>query len=502
MNDLAMKHEAVDVLIVGAGLSGIGAAVHLTQKCPGKSFAIVEGRSRLGGTWDLFRYPGIRSDSDMYTLGYNFKPWTGQQSIADGPNIMDYLHETVAEYDLGRHIRYDSKLVTANWSSRQAQWTVELAHSDGSNSVIQCSFLFMCSGYYSYDEVHDPVFAGRDDFTGQIVHPQFWPEDFDYSDKRVVVIGSGATAVTLVPAMAEQAAHVTMLQRSPSYIASRPSEDRFALTLRKFLPLKWAYGLSRWRNVLMQLFFFNLARKRPQQIKKTLLDMVRAEMGPDYDMKHFTPSYNPWDQRVCAVPDGDLFEAIKSGKATVVTDHIDRFVEDGILLKSGEKLPADIIVTATGLKLLTGGNAKILVDRQRIEFGETINYKGVMFSGVPNLAMTFGYTNSSWTLKADLTSEYICRLLNYMDDRGYDFATPTLPADGSVTPQPMLDFSSGYVQRGLAELPKQGQAKPWRLNQNYPKDIINLRHGKINDGTLAFGRATFDILRSAAQENR
>lgn len=484
-----MENETIDVLIVGAGISGIGAAVHLTKKCPGRSFAIVEARESLGGTWDLFKYPGIRSDSDMYTLGYNFKPWTSRQAIADGPNIMAYLRETVAEYDLEKHIRYQQKVMGASWSSAEALWTVRISQSDGSTRIARCKFLFMCSGYYNYDEVHDPEFAGREDFSGQIIHPQFWPEDLDYSGKKVVVIGSGATAVTVVPAMAETAGHVTMLQRSPSYVASRPGEDKFALALRKFLPSKAAYLITRWRNVLMQLFFFNLARKRPKRVKKILLDMVREELGPDYDMTHFTPRYNPWDERLCAVPDSDLFKVIRDGKASVVTEHIDRFVENGILLKSGETLEADIIVTATGLKLLTGGSADFEVDGQKVDFGKTINYKGVMMSGVPNLGMTFGYTNSSWTLKADLTSEYICRLLNHMEAKGFDFAVPTLPADGSVQPEPLLDFSSGYVQRAIADLPKQGQEKPWRLNQNYPKDIINLRHKAVDDGVLMFGKS-------------
>ncbi len=484
-----MEQEILDILIVGAGISGIGAAVHLGKRCPGNSFAIVEARERLGGTWDLFRYPGIRSDSDMYTLGYNFKPWTSRQAIADGPNIMAYLHETVEEYGLDRHIRYQQKVVRASWSSAEAMWTVDLAHGDGSNSTLKCRFLFMCSGYYHYDEVHNPEFLGRDDFKGQIVHPQFWPEDLDYAGKKVVVNGSGATAVTLDPAMPETAGHVTMVQRSPSYVASRPGEDKFAIFLRKILPSKLAYLITRWRNVLMQLFFFNLARKRPKRIRKVLLNMVREELGPDYDMKHFTPRYNPWDERLCAVPDSDLFNVIRDGKASVVTEHIDRFVEEGILLKSGELLEADIIVTATGLKLLTGGSADFEVDGEPINFGETVNYKGVMFSGVPNLGMTMGYTNSSWTLKADLTSEYICRLLNFMDANGHDFATPTLPDDGSIELQPLIDFSSGYIQRAVADMPKQGQEKPWRLNQNYPLDIINLRFRTVDDGALVFGKA-------------
>ncbi len=484
-----MENELLDVLIVGAGLSGIGAAVHLTKRCPGKSFAIVEGRERLGGTWDLFRYPGIRSDSDMYTLGYNFKPWTARKAIADAPTILDYLHETVDEHGLEKHIRYERKVTNASWSSETARWTVSLAHGDGSTSQIECSFLFMCSGYYSYEGGHKPDFKGNSDFAGPIVHPQEWPEDLDYAGKKVVVIGSGATAVTLVPSMAETAGHVTMLQRSPTYIVSRPAEDKFALALRKFLPNKLAYGITRWRNVLYQLFTFNLARRQPVGFKKKLLEMVREEMGQGVDMKHFTPTYNPWDQRLCLVPDSDLFQSLKLGKASVVTDHIERFVEDGILLKSGEKLKADIIVTATGLKLVSGGHAQFEIDGEPVHFGSRFNYKGVMFSDVPNLGMTFGYTNASWTLKADLTSEYICRVINTMDRKGAQIAYPH-PADGEkLIPETIVDFSSGYIERAAADLPKQGQKKPWRLNQNYAKDIVNLRYKAVDDGVMVFAKA-------------
>ncbi len=484
-----MENEILDVLIVGAGLSGIGAAVHLTKRCPGKSFAIVEGRERLGGTWDLFRYPGIRSDSDMYTLGYNFKPWTARKAIADAPSILNYLEETVSEYGLREKIRFNRKVVDASWSSEEALWTVTLAHGDGTHSIVKCNFLHMCSGYYDYQQGHNPDFPGKADFAGDIVHPQFWPDDLDYAGKKVVVIGSGATAVTLVPSMAETASHVTMLQRSPTYIVSRPGEDKWALRLRKFLPGKLAYLLTRWKNVLLGIFMFNLARKKPAAFKDRLLEMVREEMGPDVDMANFTPSYNPWDQRLCLVPDSDLFDSIKSGKASIVTGHIETFTKDGIKLKSGETLEADVIVTATGLKMLTGGSAAISVDGQTVNFGEKINYKGVMFSGIPNFGMTMGYTNASWTLKADLTSEYVCRLINYMDEHGTPIATPTLPAGETMGTEPMLDFSSGYVQRAIKDLPKQGDRKPWRLNQNFPKDIINLRHKTVNDGVMVFSKA-------------
>lgn len=483
-----MEYEKLDVLIVGAGLSGIGAAVHLKKRCPGKSFAIVEARERLGGTWDLFRYPGIRSDSDMYTLGYNFKPWTARRAIADAPSIMEYLSETVDEYGLQDTIRFDRKVVEARWSSEEALWTVSLRHGSGRTSTVQCNFLHMCSGYYSYDEGHDPEFAGKADFAGPIVHPQFWPEDLDYADKKVVVIGSGATAVTLVPSMAETAAHVTMLQRSPTYIVSRPGEDKWALRFRKFLPAKLAYLLTRWKNVLMGLFMFNLARKKPAAFKGRLLEMVREEMGPDVDMAHYTPSYNPWDQRLCLVPDSDLFASIKAGKASIVTDHVETFTKHGIKLISGKTLEADIVVTATGLKMLTGGSAAIFVDGEPVDFAQTINYKGVMFSGIPNFGMTMGYTNASWTLKADLTSEYVCRLINTMERKGTPIATPTLPIGEEMGTEPMLDFTSGYVQRAIKNLPKQGDRKPWRLNQNYPKDIINLRHKAVDDGVMVFSR--------------
>ncbi|WP_339692219.1 NAD(P)/FAD-dependent oxidoreductase [uncultured Parasphingorhabdus sp.] len=494
-----MKNEILDVLIVGAGLSGIGAAVHLTKRCPGKSFAIVEGRERLGGTWDLFKYPGIRSDSDMYTLGYNFKPWTARRAIADAPSILTYLNETVDEYGLHDKIRFNRKVVDASWSSEEALWTVTLAHGDGTHSTVKCNFLHMCSGYYDYQQGHNPDFPGKADFAGDIVHPQFWPEDLDYSGKKVVVIGSGATAVTLVPSMAATAEHVTMLQRSPTYIVSRPGEDKWALRLRKFLPAKLAYLLTRWKNVLLGIFMFNLARKKPAGFKQRLLEMVQDEMGADVDMTHYTPSYNPWDQRLCLVPDSDLFASIKSGKASIVTDQVEKFTRDGIKLKSGKMIKADIIVTATGLKMLTGGSAKISVDGQPVNFGEKINYKGVMFSGIPNFGMTMGYTNASWTLKADLTSEYVCRLVNYMDKNGTPIATPTLPVGETMGTEPMLDFSSGYVQRAIKDLPKQGDRKPWRLNQNYPKDIINLRHKAVNDGVIVFSRPSAGAARLPEQ---
>lgn len=474
----------VDVLIVGAGLSGIGAAVHLTRRCPNKSYAIIETRATLGGTWDLFRYPGIRSDSDMYTLGYNFKPWTEQKAIADGPSILKYVNQTADEYHIRKHIRFGHKMVRADWSSEEARWTVTTETEEGVR-VLTCNFLFMCSGYYSYDEGLEAEFAGREYFGGTIVHPQFWPDDLDYKSKQVVVIGSGATAVTVVPKMAESAAHVTMLQRSPTYMVSRPAEDKVALGLRKFLPSKAAYGVTRWKNVLMGMTFFRLARRYPDGMKKRFIGMVEKEL-PDYDMRHFTPRYNPWDQRLCLVPDSDMFEGIRSGKVSIVTDHIERFDKSGIRLKSGAHLDADVVVTATGLKLQVAGGAEIYKDGERIDFAKTYNYKGAMFSGVPNFALTFGYTNASWTLKADLTSEYICRLLNTMDAKCARMATPTIQPGEDIGEEPMLDFSSGYVTRALEYLPKQGGKKPWKLNQNYALDIINLRYKAVDDGVVQF----------------
>jgi len=482
-----MENSNFDVLIVGAGLSGVGAAYHLQKKSPGTSYAILEAREAMGGTWDLFRYPGIRSDSDMHTLGFNFKPWEERKAIADGPAIRKYINDTATENGIDKNIRYGHKVIRSSWDSAQARWTVEV-EIDGKPQTLTCKFLHMCSGYYNYDHGYTPEFAGADDFKGTMVHPQLWPEDLDYSGKKVVVIGSGATAMTLVPAMTDKAAQVTMLQRSPTYVVSRPAEDKFALRLRKFLPGKLAYGLTRWRNVLMQLFFFNMARKRPEKVKEGILKQVREELGDDYDVdKHFTPSYNPWDERLCLVPDGDLFEAIKSEKAVVVTDHIDTFVEGGIKLKSGDVLDADIIVTATGLDLQFVGGMEVVVDGRVMVFGDLINYKGCMVSDIPNMVTVFGYTNASWTLRADLTSEYMCRLVNLMEKENYVEVRPV--ADGVTADEDFLDFSSGYVQRAVSRFPKRGSEQPWVLNQNYAKDIMLMRHGKIDDGALVFRRA-------------
>jgi len=482
-----MKTEHFDVLVVGAGLSGIGAGYHLKTHCPGKTYAILEGRAAIGGTWDLFRYPGIRSDSDMYTLGYSFKPWKAAKAIADGPSILAYVRETATEHGIDRHIRFGHHVKRASWSSDTATWTVEAEH-DGQTVSITCGFIYMCAGYYNYASGYTPDFPGAETFKGRIVHPQQWPEDLDYSGKKVVVIGSGATAVTLVPEMAKTASHVTMLQRSPTYVVSRPAEDGIANWLRAKLPAMTAYGITRWKNVLFQLLFFNMARKNPGKTKERLLGMVREHLGPDYDVAtHFTPSYNPWDQRLCLVPDADLFDSIKSGASSVVTDHIDTFTETGIRLKSGKTLEADVIVTATGLRMQLLSDMQVVVDGAVQDLSKAMSYKGMMFSDVPNLASAFGYTNASWTLKADLTSEYICRLLNHMTRTGTDSCTPRI-TDPDMETAPWLDFSSGYVQRAMEKFPKQGSKAPWKVHQNYALDLMTLRLGKVEDGVMEFGR--------------
>ncbi len=480
--------ETVDVLIIGAGLSGIGAAWHLQDRCKGKSYAIFEARDAIGGTWDLFRYPGIRSDSDMHTLGYRFKPWTEAKAIADGPAILNYVRQTAIDNGIDKHIRFHHRCTRASWSSETALWTVEADH-DGEPVTIAARFLFACAGYYSYAEGHRPDFPGESKFEGRFVHPQFWPQDLDYAGKQVVVIGSGATAVTLVPEMAKKAAHVTMLQRSPTYVVSRPGEDVLANRMRKWLPATMAYAITRWRNVSWQWLFYRMTRTQPAKVKDQLLGLVREGLGPDFDIeKHFTPKYNPWDQRLCLIPDSDLFEALKTKKASVATDTIADFTKDAIVLTSGETLPADIVVTATGLKLNLIGDVAFAIDGAPVDLSRALIYKGMMMSGVPNCAFTFGYTNASWTLKADLTSEYVCRVLNHMDKRGVTTATPTR-GDELLEEQPFFgDFASGYIQRGTAMLPKQGSKMPWKLNQNYALDLMALRFGKVDDGTMVFSR--------------
>ena len=483
-----MSTEYFDVAIVGAGLSGIGAACHLQTKCPGKSYVIFESRNSIGGTWDLFRYPGIRSDSDMHTLGYNFKPWREDKTIADGASILKYVRETAEEHNVEAHIHYNHAVKKAHWSSEKAIWTIEVATKSGT-IIYSCNFLLMCSGYYSYEKGYTPKFEGVEQFAGKIVHPQKWQQDLDYRGKKVIVIGSGATAITLVPELAKDAARVTMLQRSPTYIFSRPDEDVTANWLRKLLPEKIAYAITRWKYINFQQFFYRRTRTQPEKVKQMLLDTVRQELGTDYDIeKHFTPRYNPWDQRLCLVPNGDLFEALKSGKADVVTDEIDTLTENGILLKSGKELAADIIVTATGLNLLVLGGVKFSVDDRPVDFSQTYTYKGLMYSGVPNLVATFGYVNASWTLRADLTAEYACRLINHMDKMEVRQCTPRLrDEDRDLPARPFIDnFSSGYIQRVVHLFPKQGDRYPWVNTQNYTQDKKRLRHGSLDDGVLIF----------------
>ena len=464
-------------------------AYHLKTTCPDRTFAIFEGRDAIGGTWDLFRYPGIRSDSDMYTLGYAFKPWTEAKAIADGPSILNYVRETARENDIEKAIRFGHKIKRVGWSTDDTRWTVE-AEVAGEIVRYTCNFLFLCGGYYSYDGGYTPDFPGMADFKGRMVHPQQWPTDLDYAGKSVVVIGSGATAVTLVPEMARAASHVTMLQRSPTYVVSRPAEDKMANTLRKWLPAMLAYNIVRARNVLGGMYFFNLARKKPEQVKAGIIKMVQDELGPDYDVAtHFTPTYNPWDQRLCLVPDADMFRQIKAGRASVVTDQIETFTATGIRLKSGQELKADIIVSATGLVLEVWNGIEVSVDGTRIDPGQTLGYKGMMYDGVPNLASTFGYTNASWTLKCDLTCEFVCRVLNHMKKTGQRQVMPVNDT-GDVASAPWLDFSSGYVQRAMEKWPKQGTRVPWKLDQNYAKDLMNLRYARLDDGVLRFSNPT------------
>lgn len=484
--------EHFDVIIVGAGLSGIGGACHLKRHCPEKSFVILEGRAAMGGTWDLFRYPGVRSDSDMYTLGYRFRPWRDNKAMADGPSILNYIRDTAAEYHVDKEIRYQHRVRTISWSSQDASWTVTADTGTGTQVQLTCNFVYLCTGYYDYENGYTPEWPGVQQFRGTIVHPQKWPDNLDYANKRVVVIGSGATAVTLVPALAERAAHVTMLQRSPSYIVSRPAEDKIANWLRRCLPSGAAYSLARWKNVLNATFFYNLARKHPNLFKWMVAKGVRNELHEQYDAKHFTPPYNPWDQRLCFVPDADLFRAMREGRVSIVTDQIASFTEDGLLLASGERIAADVIVTATGLVLKLFSGMQLVVDGVPVDLPQTLVYKGMMFSDVPNLAFAIGYTNASWTLKCDLAAEYVCRLLHHMDQRGYAVCTPRVN-DPGVGTQPVIDFNSGYVLRALDSLPRQGLKTPWRLHQNYVKDLSLMRYGRVEDGAMEFRPQTARI---------
>lgn len=488
-----MQTEHLDVIVVGAGISGIGAGYHLQTECPDRSYTILEGRHDLGGTWDLFRYPGVRSDSDMHTLGYRFKPWKADRAIADGPAIMAYLRETASEFGIDRHIRFGHLVRRAEWSSDDARWTVTAERTDtGETVTLTCSFVFMCSGYYSYRSGYTPKLPGRDRFQGTIVHPQEWPEDLDYAGKRVVVIGSGATAVTLVPAMARTAGHVTMLQRSPTYVVARPDTDAIANALRKVLPDDLAYRITRWKNTTLQQLIYRRTRTHPEKVKARLLKEVRKELGPHFDVeKHFTPTYNPWDERLCLVPNGDLFQAIRTGRASVVTDEIETFTERGIRLASGQELEADIIVTATGLQLVTLGEVDFVVDGQPVDFSQTWTYKGLAYSDVPNLASSFGYINASWTLRADLTCEYVCRLLNHLRDTGTDQCTPRLrPSDRDMPARPWITgFSPGYIERSIHLFPKQGDREPWLNPQDYRRDRKLLHREPVDDGVMQFTRA-------------
>ena len=485
MADAADPPEHLDVLIVGAGISGIDAAYHLQKRCPAKSWAIVEARDAIGGTWDLFRYPGVRSDSDMYTLGFPFRPWTGEKAIADGAAIRDYVEATAREFGIDARIRFGHRVAGASWSSAEARWTVAV-EAGGVARTISCSFLFLCSGYYDYAGGYRPEWPGEAAYGGRIVHPQHWPEDLDHAGKRIIVIGSGATAVTLVPALAQDAAHVTMLQRSPTYIVARPSRDGIARWLQRRLPLKAADRATRWKNVLLGIFFFSRARKRPEQVKAAILRLAADALPSGYDVERdFAPAYNPWDQRLCLVPDGDLFAAISDGRAAVVTDSIERFTATGVALASGAAIEADVVVTATGLAVKLLGGIDLAVDGARVDVADRLSYKGMMLSDVPNLALSFGYTNASWTLKCDLTSRYVCRLLNHMDRRGHRICVAEPGAD-PVERRPMLEFSSGYVRRAEGSLPSQGARAPWRVHQNYLKDLLAMRFRPVADSAMAF----------------
>ena len=473
-----------DVIIVGAGISGIAAGYNMKKSCPNKSFSILEGRKSIGGTWDLFKYPGVRSDSDMHTLGFRFKPWIHDKSIADGPSIMEYLHETVNENRLNDNILLNHIVDSANWNSKKSLWELKVKVNNDIKDMT-CNFFFLCGGYYSYTKPHMPYFKNQENFEGQIVHPQFWDESLNYKNKKIAVIGSGATAITIVPAIAEQAQHVVMVQRSPTYVVSGPSEDVINKFLRKILPIRITYFLIRWKNILYQSFTFFMARKYPERTKSRILDLAKNEIGIENVNQHFTPSYKPWDQRICLVPDSDLFNAINNKKASVVTDTINEFHKDGILLDSGKKIEADIIITATGIELNSLNDINVTVDDIKVVANERLTYKGMMLSGVPNFAMSFGYVNASWTLRADLTCEYVCRLINLMDKKGVKCCEP-IDDKSAYGDDQLIDFTSGYFERGLNQMPRQGNKSPWKNYQNYLKDIFAVRLFSIKDSNLDF----------------
>ena len=480
--------EEFDVIVVGAGLSGIAAAWHLQAHCPDRSFVLLEARDAIGGTWDLFRYPGIRSDSDMFTLGYSFRPWTSERAIAEGPAIREYVRATARDNGIDGRIRFGQRVTAAAWSTAQARWTLTVATAGGEQQL-RCRFAFFCSGYYDYAQGHAPAFPGQEDFGGTIVHPQHWPEGLDYAGKRVVVIGSGATAVTLVPEMAARTAHITMLQRSPSWIVALPARDKVGAALQRVLPRGLAAAIVRWKNILLAMALFQFARRRPQSFQRLLLGAAKRRLPAGFDVeRHLLPRYAPWDQRLCIIPDADLYKALASGRASIVTDTIERFTPGGIRLASGEELPADIVVSATGLKLQMLGGARLTVDGEAVDLSRRVAYRGAMCEGVPNLALAMGYTNASWTLKAELIARYVCRLLNHMRAQGEDFCVP-VREDGGGDTRPALDLSSGYIQRAAGVLPRQGERRPWRMLQNYLQDIVSLRFSRLRDGALRFGRA-------------
>ncbi len=475
-----------DVIIVGAGLSGIGAAYHIQSKCPGSSYAVLEARESMGGTWDLFKYPGLRSDSDMYTLGFPFYPWKNPKAIADGPSILSYIKETAAHFGIDKKIQYNHKVIDAEWSNATNQWTVRIhPHVGVEATEMHCKFLMMCSGYYDYDQGYMPKFPNQAAYQGKLFHPQHWDTTADYANKKVVVIGSGATAVTIVPEMSKTAEKVVMLQRSPTYIMNMPSEDVVSNFLKKVLPSKVAHHLARWKNILFSMFFYNLSKWKPHWVRGMIQKAAEKELGDKYEKKHFDPKYDPWDQRLCLVPDNDLFQTIKEGKVEIVTDTIKQFTPSGIELDSGENLEADIIVAATGLTMRLFGGMEIKVDGENIQMNQQHAYRGVMFSNLPNFAMAVGYTNASWTLKCDLNCQFVAKLINYMNDKAYSSCTPVFDK-AEFGEEDLLDLSSGYVQRAKDILPKQGSKKPWKVHQNYIKDLFMLKYGKVDDGHLEF----------------